>query len=131
MIESLKQEKVHLQPRDAPVRADDLPGLRQGAQEVPFSDHPHRDCAAPGVVMGHDLPAGRGGGPLVPLDPDPRPLQLQDRRREVHDTDSADPAVLLVRRAVTAEGIAELTVKPVLRGDNGATLNALTVLATL
>jgi len=50
---------------------------------------------------------------------------------EVHDTDSADHAVLLVRRTALAEGIAELTVKPVLHGDNGSTIKALTVLATL
>jgi transposase InsO family protein len=50
---------------------------------------------------------------------------------EVHDTDHADHAVLLVRRTALAEGIAELKVKPVLHGDNGATLKALTVLATL
>ena len=45
--------------------------------------------------------------------------------------DSANHAVLLVRRTAKAEGIAELTVKPVLHGDNGVTLKALTVLATL
>ena len=39
--------------------------------------------------------------------------------------------MLLVLRTALAEGIAELKVKPVLHGDNGATLNALTVLATL
>ena len=50
---------------------------------------------------------------------------------ELHDTDHSEHAVLLVRRTAIAEGIAELTVKPVLHGDNGATLKALTVLATL
>ena len=50
---------------------------------------------------------------------------------EVHDSDDAEHAVLLVRRTALAEGIAELAVKPVLHGDNGATLKALTVLATL
>ena len=50
---------------------------------------------------------------------------------EVHDSDDAEHAVLLVRRTALAEGIAELKVKPVLHGDNGATLKALTVLATL
>ena len=50
---------------------------------------------------------------------------------EVHDTDDAEHAVLLVRRTALAEGIAELKVKPVLHGDNGATLKALTVLAML
>ena len=50
---------------------------------------------------------------------------------EVHDSDDAEHAVLLVRRTALAEGIAELKVKPVRLGDNGATLKALTVLATL
>ena len=50
---------------------------------------------------------------------------------EVHDSDHADHAVLLVRRTALAEGIAELAVKPVLHGDNGATLKARAVLATL
>ena len=40
---------------------------------------------------------------------------------EVHDSDDAEHAVLLVRRTALAEGIAELKVKPVLHGDNGAT----------
>jgi len=50
---------------------------------------------------------------------------------EVHDTDHSDHAVHLVRRTALAEGIAALTVKPVLHGDNGSTLKATTVLAML
>jgi putative transposase len=50
---------------------------------------------------------------------------------EVHDTDTADHAAHLVRRTALAEGIAALEVKPVLHGDNGATLKATTVLAML
>lgn len=50
---------------------------------------------------------------------------------EVHDSDHSDHAVHLVRRAALAEGIAALTVKPVLHGDNGSTLKATTVLAML
>ena len=50
---------------------------------------------------------------------------------EVHEGDSADHAVHLVRRTALAEGIAVLAVKPVLHGDNGATLKATTVLAML
>lgn len=50
---------------------------------------------------------------------------------EVHDSDSADHAVHLVRRTALAEGIAALAHKPVLHGDNGSTLKATTVLATL
>ena len=50
---------------------------------------------------------------------------------EVHDTDDADHAAHLVRRTALAEGIAALGEKPVLHGDNGATLKATTVLAML
>ena len=50
---------------------------------------------------------------------------------EVHDSDHSDHAVHLVRRTALAEGIAALSVKPVLHGDNGSTLKATTVLAML
>ena len=50
---------------------------------------------------------------------------------EVHDSDDADHAAHLVRRTALAEGIATLQSKPVLHGDNGATLKATTVLAML
>jgi len=48
---------------------------------------------------------------------------------EVHDTDSAEHAAHLARR--TAEGMHAKPVRPVLHGDNGATLKATTVLAML
>jgi len=50
---------------------------------------------------------------------------------EVHETDSSDHAVDLVRRTALAERIHSLPEKPVLHGDNGATLKATTVLAML
>jgi putative transposase len=50
---------------------------------------------------------------------------------EVHDTDDSGHAVHLVRRTALAEGIAAMTTKPVLHGDNGSTLKATTVLAML
>ncbi len=50
---------------------------------------------------------------------------------EVHETDAAEHAAHLVRRTALAEGIAALADKPVLHGDNGATLKATTVLAML
>jgi putative transposase len=50
---------------------------------------------------------------------------------EVHDTDDASHAAHLVHRTALAEGIAQLTSKPVLHGDNGSTLKATTVLAML
>ena len=50
---------------------------------------------------------------------------------EVHDTDDADHAAHLVRRTALGEGIAAFAEKPILHGDNGATLKATTVLAML
>jgi transposase InsO family protein len=50
---------------------------------------------------------------------------------EVHAEDNADHASHLVRRTALAEGSAMRDDKPVLHGDNGATLKATTVLAML
>ena len=50
---------------------------------------------------------------------------------EVHDTDSAEHAAHLARRTALAEGVHAKPVRPVLHGDNGATLKATTVLAML
>jgi len=50
---------------------------------------------------------------------------------EVHETDNSDHAVELLRRTALAEGFHTLPTKPVLHGDNGATLKATTVLAMM
>lgn len=50
---------------------------------------------------------------------------------EVHETDSSDHAVALLRRTALAEGVHAMTTKPVLHGDNGATMKATMVLAML
>lgn len=50
---------------------------------------------------------------------------------EVHATDSADHAARLAKRTALAEGVHAAPLKPVLHGDNGATLKATTVLAML
>jgi putative transposase len=50
---------------------------------------------------------------------------------EVHPTDSADHAAHLAKRTALAEGLHGMAVKPVLHGDNGASLKATTVLAML
>lgn len=50
---------------------------------------------------------------------------------EVHDSDEAHHAAHLVKRTALAEGIHAATAKPVLHGDNGATLKATTVLSML
>ena len=50
---------------------------------------------------------------------------------EVHDTDSAEHAAHLARRTALAEGVHATSTRPVLHGDNGATLKATTVLAML
>lgn len=49
----------------------------------------------------------------------------------VHDTDSADHAAHLARRTALAEGVHAMPLRPVLHGDNGATMKATTVLAML
>jgi putative transposase len=61
-------------------------------------------------------------------------LDLYSRKivgSEVHDADSAEHAAHLARRTALAEGVHAMPVRPVLHGDNGATLNATTVLAML
>ena len=50
---------------------------------------------------------------------------------EVHDSDSAHHAAHLARRTALAESVHAGSVKPVLHGDNGATLKGTTVLAML
>ena len=50
---------------------------------------------------------------------------------EVHDTDSADHAAHLARRTALTEGVHAMPVRPVLHGDNGATLKGTTVLVML
>ena len=50
---------------------------------------------------------------------------------EVHDTDSAEHAAHLAKRTALAEGVHARPARPVLHGDNGATLKATTVLAML
>jgi transposase InsO family protein len=50
---------------------------------------------------------------------------------EVHATDNSDHAVELLRRTALAEGIHALPHRPVLHGDNGATLKATTVIAMM
>ena len=61
-------------------------------------------------------------------------LELYSRKIvgwEVRAHDSSDHAVHLVRRTALAEGIAALTDKPVLHGDNGSMRKDTTVLAML
>jgi transposase InsO family protein len=50
---------------------------------------------------------------------------------EVHETDNAEHAAHLARRTVLSESVHGKAAKPVLHGDNGATLKATTVLAML
>ena len=50
---------------------------------------------------------------------------------EVHERDDSSHAIHLVKRTALAEGIATMLKKPVLHGDNGATLKATTVLSML
>jgi hypothetical protein len=50
---------------------------------------------------------------------------------EVHDTDQAEHAAQLVRRTALAEGVHAMATRPVLHGDNGASMKGTTVLAML
>ena len=106
-------------------------GRAKAPQGGASADHAHRRGAAAGLVLGHDLPAGTVLGRWFYLY---LILDLYSRKIvgwEVHERDDADHAAHLVRRTALAEGIAALTTKPVLHGDNGATLKATTVLAML
>jgi len=49
---------------------------------------------------------------------------------EVHETNDAEHAARVIQRAALAEGNAANQTKPVLHGDNGATLKATTVLVS-
>jgi transposase InsO family protein len=49
---------------------------------------------------------------------------------EVHETNDAEHAAHVIQRAALAEGNAANQTKPVLQGDNGATLKETTVLAS-
>ena len=46
---------------------------------------------------------------------------------ELHDSDTAEHAAHLARRTALAEGVHAMAVRPVLHGDNGATLKGTTV----
>ena len=112
-------------------RANSPPRPRQGAQSQTPADHPHCHGCTPGLMLGHDLFAATVIGRWFHLY---LILDLYSRKIvgwEVHDSDHSDHAVHLVRRTALAEGIAALTDKPVLHGDNGSTLKATTVLAML
>src|SRR3954462_3461923 len=108
---------------------------RRGRAQPPRKSGPPRTHIAtrPGEVWCWDvtfLPAqvqGRGFYLYLILD-------LYSRKVvgfEVRDTDSADHAAHLARRTALAEGVHAMPVRPVLHGDNGATLKATTVLAML
>jgi putative transposase len=83
------------------------------------------------MVLGCDVPAGTDPGRWLYLY---LILDLYSRKVvgfEVHDTDTAEHAAHLARRTALAEGVHTMTARPVLHGDNGATLKATTVLAML
>lgn len=50
---------------------------------------------------------------------------------EVHETDSSEHAVELLRRTALSEDIHTLPNKPIIHGDNGPTIKATTVLAMM
>ena len=82
-------------------------------------------------MLRRDLPAGVNPGTLVLSLPD---LNLYSRNVvsfEVHDTDTAEHAAHLAPRTVLAEELHALPSRPVLLGDNGASLETTTVLTML
>ena len=105
------------------------PGSRQEAPRRAGPPTTHvATGAATGVVLGHDLSAGHGDRMWFHLY---LILDLYSRKIvgwEAHATDDSVHAAHLVRRTALAEGIATMLTKPVLHGDNGATLKATTVL---
>jgi len=66
-------QRVQLRPGAACARAEPPSRACQGAARGAPAHHAHRHGATSGVVLGHDLPAGHGGGALVPPVPDPGP----------------------------------------------------------
>jgi hypothetical protein len=82
-------------------------------------------------VLGYDVPPAAGEGRWFYLY---LILDVYSRKIvgfEAHDTDTAEDAAHLARHTARAEGIHALPTRPVLHGDNGATLKATTVLAML
>ena len=78
--------------------------------------------------LGYDLPAYPGDRAVVQPVSDPGRVQRKVVAWELHPTDDADHAAQVVKRAALAEAIAGQSIKPVLHGDNGATLEATKVL---
>lgn len=98
--------------------------LRATCDRPQSGQRPRGDSAAPGLVLRHDVFACHSDRPLVYLY---LILDLYSRKSvgwEVHAEDDSDHAAHLVRRTAFAEGIATCATKPVLHGDNGATLKA-------
>ncbi|ACB36405.1 Integrase catalytic region [Leptothrix cholodnii SP-6] len=137
IVPMLADEGVYLGSESSLARVLKAAGqnTRRGRAKAPKASRPPTThiATAPGQVWCWDmtyLPAkvmGRWFHLYLILD-------LYSRKivgAEVHDSDDSDHAVHLVRRTALAEGIAAMDTKPVLHGDNGATLKATTVLAML
>ena len=138
IVPMLADEGVYLGSESSMARVlkDHGQNARRGRAKAPKASRPPTThiATAPGQVWCWDmtyLPAqvmGRWFHLYLILD-------LYSRKVvgwEVHGTDDADHAAHLVRRTALAEGVAALgSGKPVLHGDNGATLKATTVLAML
>ena len=128
----LHRQRVKLPPRAARVWPDEPPGPCPRAPNIGPAAHAHRHAPRRGLVLGCDVPAGAGptdDGSISILI-----LDLYSRKIvgfEVHDTDSAEHAAHLARRTALAEGMHAMPTRPVLHGDNGASLKATTVLAML
>ena len=137
IVPMLADEGVYLGSESSMARVlkDHGQNARRGRAKAPKASRPPTThiATAPGQVWCWDmtyLPAqvmGRWFHLYLILD-------LYSRKIvgwEVHETDAAEHAAHLVRRTALAEDIAARDAKPVLHGDNGATLKATTVLAML
>ena len=137
IVPMLADEGVYLGSESSMARVlkDHGQNARRGRAKAPKASRPPTThiATAPGQVWCWDmtyLPAqvmGRWFHLYLILD-------LYSRKIvgwEVHATDDSVHAAHLVRRTALAEGIATMLTKPVLHGDNGATLKATTVLGML
>src|SRR5207245_161770 len=63
----VRRQRIELPARAACARADASSRTCQGAATKPATNHARGDCAAPAVVLGHDVPAHGGAGALAML----------------------------------------------------------------
>lgn len=83
-VPMLAEEGVYIASESTFARALREQGqlARRGRAKAPSgtpTEHAHRDGTSPGVVLGHDVPAGGGDRTMVPPLPGSGLIQLKDR----------------------------------------------------